>query len=219
MKVILFGATGMVGQGVLRECLLDSDVQGVVSIVRSASGQHHDKLRELVRTDFFGYSDIEDQLTGFDVCFYCLGVSAAGMSEDAYRRVTYDMTMTAAETLVRLNPGITFIYVSGTGTDSGESGRVMWARVKGKTENALFRLPLKAVYMFRPGIIQPLHGMTSKTKSYRLLYTLTGPILPLLKAILPNHITTTEQIGRAMLRIAKSGYPKQILENRDINSV
>jgi len=219
MRVILFGATGMVGQVVLRECLLDPEVGHVLSVTRGAAGQGHEKLRELVRTDFLHFSDIEKELTGFDACFFSLGVSSSGMSEENYRRVTYDVTMAAAETLAHLNPGTTFIYVSGTGTDSSEQGRVMWARVKGKTENALLRLPFKASYMFRPGVIQPLHGITSKTKSYRILYSVTAPVLPLLKAILPNYITTTEQVGRAMIKVAKDGYPKVVLENKDINSV
>ncbi|HEY4930615.1 MAG TPA: NAD-dependent epimerase/dehydratase family protein [Terriglobales bacterium] len=219
MKVILFGATGMVGQGVLRECLLDPKVEFVLSIVRATTSERHEKLRELVRTDFFDFSDIESELAGFDACFFCLGVSASRMSEEAYLRVTYDMTLAAAETLVHLNPGMTFIYVSGTGTDSSERGRIMWARVKGKTENALLRLPFKAAYMFRPGIIQPLHGITSKTRSYRILYSLTAPVLSLLKVTLPNYVTTTEQVGRAMLKVSKVGYPKLLLENKDINGL
>ena len=160
MNVVLFGATGMVGQGVLRECLLDQKVQTVLSIGRSATGQAHPKLRELVRKDLLDFSPIEAQLIGFDACFFCLGVSSAGMTEEAYRRVTYDITMAAAQTLARLNPAMTFIYVSGAGTDSTERGRIMWTRVKGKTENALLRLPFKAAYMFRPAAIQPLHGIT-----------------------------------------------------------
>lgn len=219
MNVILFGATGMVGQGVLRECLLDPSVQQVLSIVRNPTNQSHAKFRELAHADFFDYSTIEPDLTGFDACFFTLGVTSSGMSEQQYHRLTYELTLEAAETLARRNPDMTFIYVSGAGTDSTESGRIMWARVKGKTENALLRLPFKAAYMFRPGIIQPLHGIRSKTRSYQLFYTVTKPILPLLKAILPNQITTTEQIGRAMLKVAKQGFPKPILETRDINSL
>src|SRR5271156_5815816 len=148
MKVILFGATGMVGQGVLRECLLDPDVKQVLSIVRAPSGQHHAKLCELVHADFFDYSTIEPELTGFDACFFSLGVSSAGMDEAKYTHLTYDLTLAAATTLVRINPQMTFIYVSGTGTDSTERGRIMWARVKGKTENDLLKLPSNATYMF-----------------------------------------------------------------------
>jgi uncharacterized protein YbjT (DUF2867 family) len=219
MNVLLFGATGMVGQGVLRECLLDPDVRSVVTIGRSKTGQQHEKLREIVHDDFFDFSAIEPELSGFDACFFCLGVSSAGMTEEQYQRVTYDITMAAAQTLARLNPGMTFIYVSGAGTDSTERGRTMWARVKGKTENTLLRLPFKAAYMFRPAVIQPLHGIKSKTKVYRLLYAVTGPLLPMLKALFPRYVTTTEQVGHAMIKAARQGAPKPILENQDINSL
>jgi uncharacterized protein YbjT (DUF2867 family) len=219
MNVLLFGATGMVGQGVLRECLLDPDVRSVVTIGRSATGQQHEKLREIVHEDFSDFFAIESELSGFDACFFCLGVSSAGMTEEQYQRVTYDFTMAAARTLARLNPGMTFIYVSGAGTDSTERGRTMWARVKGKTENALLRLPFKAAYMFRPAVIQPLHGITSKTKAYRVLYAVTRPLLPLLKALFPGYVTTTEQVGRAMIKAARQGAPKPVLESQDINSL
>ena len=216
MKIILFGATGMVGQGALRECLLDPGVQHVLSIVRNPSGQKHAKLTELVHQDFFDYSAIQSQFIGYDACFYCAGPSAAGMTEQAYSRLTYDMTMAAAETLARLNPAMTFIYVSGAGTDSTEQGRTMWARVKGKTENALLRLPFKAAYMFRPGLIHPLHGIQSKTSSYRVFYALAKPIFPILRWLAPRHITTTEHVGRTMIRVAQEGFPKRILEVTDI---
>ena len=218
MNVIIFGATGMVGQGVLRECLLAPDVQKVLSVARSATGQHDEKLHELTHKDFWDFSDVAPQLSGFDACFFCLGVTSAGKKEDDYRRVTFDITMAAAKTLVKVNPNMTFIFVSGAGTDSTEQGRVMWARVKGKTENALLHLPFKAAYMFRPGIIQPLHGVTSKTKSYRILYTLMTPILSLL-TLFPKIATTTEKLARAMLAVARDGYPKKILESADINSI
>src|SRR5204863_5923892 len=178
MNVILFGATGMVGQGVLRECLVDPDVEQLLSIVREPSGRSEPKLRELVHRDFFDFSPIENDLAGYDACFFCLGVSSAGMKEADYRRVTYDITLAAARVLARLNPNMTFIYVSGTGTDSSEKGRSMWARVKGKTENDLLRLPFKAAYMFRPAAIVPLHGIRSKTKLYQAFYTALGPLLP-----------------------------------------
>jgi uncharacterized protein YbjT (DUF2867 family) len=216
MNVILFGATGMVGQGVLRECLLDPEVQHVLSVVRTPSGQQHPKLRELVHTDFFNYSDIESELKGYDACFFTLGVSSAGMDEAKYRHLTYDLTLAAATTLARLNPQMTFVYVSGAGTDSSERGRTMWARVKGKTENDLLKLPFRAAYMFRPGFIQPLHGIRSKTRLYQAIYTALGPLLPLIKSAFPKSITTTEQIGRAMLQVVKHGYPKPILEAKDI---
>jgi uncharacterized protein YbjT (DUF2867 family) len=219
MNVVLFGATGMVGQGVLRECLLDPAVDRVLSISRSANGQQHPKLRELLHADFLNYSAIEDQLTGFDACFFCLGVSSAGMAEDKYTRLTYDITLTAARTLSRINPNMTFIYVSGMGTDSSERGRSMWARVKGKTENDLLHLPFKAAYMFRPAVIVPLDGIKSKTRVYWLFYAVLGPILPWLSSRFPKYVTTTEQIGRAMIKVVKDGAPKQVLENSDINAV
>ena len=219
MRVILFGGSGMVGQGVLRECLLDPEVTAIVSIVRSTSGQQHQKLREIIHRDFFDFSCLESELAGFDACFYCLGVSSAGMSEEKYRRVTYDIALAAAQTLVKLNPQITFIFVSGAGTDSSKRGRVMWARVKGQTENALRRLPFKAAYMFRPGVIVPLHGIKSRTMLYRIPYLILGPILPLLKRLFPKYVTTTEKLGRAMLVAAKQGAPKTVLESADINNL
>ena len=170
MKIILFGASGMVGQGTLRECLLDPEVTTVLSIVRGSTGQQHAKLREIVHKDFFDFSSIESELAGFDACFFCLGISSAGMSEEKYRHITYDITLAAAQTLVKLNPNMTFIFVSGAGTDSSERGSSMWARVKGQTENALRRLPFKAAYMFRPAVIVPLHGIKSRTTIYRLSY-------------------------------------------------
>ena len=209
----------MVGQGVLRECLIDPDVQQILSIVRAPSVQQHAKLRELTHTDFFDYSAIESQLTGYDACFFSLGVSSAGMDEAKYKHLTYDLTLAAATTLAKLNAGMTFLYVSGAGTDSTERGRSMWARVKGKTENDLLKLPFRAAYMFRPGVIQPLHGIRSKTKLYQTFYTVLNPVLPLLKSAFPNLVTTTEQLGQAMLTVAKHGYPRPILESRDINAL
>jgi uncharacterized protein YbjT (DUF2867 family) len=219
MNVILFGATGMVGQGILRECLLDPGVHQILSIVRTPSGQQHPKLRELVLADFFNYSAVEPELTGFDACFFALGVSSAGMDKAKYKHLTYNLTLAAANTLARLNPQMTFLYISGAGTDSTERGRTMWTRVKGKTENDLLKLPFRAAYMFRPGVIQPLHGIRSKTRLYQTFYTVFNPVLPLLKSAFPQYITTTEQLGRAMLKVAKSGFPKPILESKDINSL
>jgi uncharacterized protein YbjT (DUF2867 family) len=197
MKAILFGATGMVGQGLVRECLLDPTVRHVLLIVRNPTGQQSAKLSELVHRDFFDFSPFESQLTGYDSCFYCAGPSSAGMTEARYFHATYDLTLAAAQTLARPNPPMTFLYVSGASTDSTEKGRSMWARGKGKTENALLRLPFKAAYMFRPGVIQPLHGIQSKTASYRILYTVMNPFLPLLRWLLPQYVTTTEILGRA----------------------
>jgi uncharacterized protein YbjT (DUF2867 family) len=219
MNVIIFGASGMDGAGALRECLADPRVGRVLNVGRSAAGEVHPKLRELVHADLYDYSTIEADLRGYDACFFCLGVSSAAMTEAAYRRVTFDLTLAAAKTLVRLNPAMTFLYVSGASTDSTGAGRTMWARVKGQTENALLALPFKASYMLRPAIIMPLHGIRSKTKSYRLIYGVLGPLLPALRALFPNHITTTEQLGRVMLRLTEVGYAKRVLEVRDIAAV
>jgi uncharacterized protein YbjT (DUF2867 family) len=219
MKVLIFGATGMVGQGVLRECLLDPDVEGVASVGRRATGVATPKLRELVHADLWNYSAIEKNLTGFDACFFCLGVTSAGIKEADYERVTYGIAVAAAETLARLNPRMTFVFVSGAGSDSSEKGRVMWARVKGKTENAILRMPFKGAYAFRPGVIQPLHGIRSRTAAYRVGYMLFKPLIPLLRRAFPGQILTTEQLGRAMLKVAKSGAPKRILEAKDISAL
>jgi uncharacterized protein YbjT (DUF2867 family) len=219
MNVILFGATGMVGQGVLRECLLDSEVESVLSIGRSAIEQQHEKLHQIVVKTLTDLSSVENRLSGYDACFFCLGVSSAGMSEDDYRRVTYDLTLSAAATLARLSPAMTFVYVSGAGTDSSEHGRMMWARIKGKTENALLAMPFKAAYMFRPAYIQPLHGVRTKTKWYGTAYAIMAPLYPLLKRLFPGYVTTTEQLGRAMISVAKTGASKRVLETNDINAI
>jgi uncharacterized protein YbjT (DUF2867 family) len=218
MKVILFGASGMVGQAVLRECLRDPSVEHVLAIGRSRTGTADPKLEEIVHNDLWQYGPLELQLAGYDACFFCLGISSGDVSADEYERITYGITLAAAETLARLNSGMTFVYVSGAGTDSSESGRVRWARVKGRTENALLRLPLHA-YMFRPGVIQPLDGIQSRTRSYRLLYAITGPVLPLLRRMFPNSVLTTREIGRAMIAAARNGAPKHILESRDIREL
>jgi uncharacterized protein YbjT (DUF2867 family) len=217
MKVILFGGSGMVGQGVLRECLVDPGVEAVLSVGRSPLGVQHPKLRELPHKDFTDYSAIEPQLAGYDACFFCLGVSSIGMDEAHYRHLTYDITMAAARTLARQNPDMVFTYVTGRGTDSTEQGKLMWARVKGKTENDLLKLPFKAAYMFRPPGIQPLHGVRSKTGWVNAIYTVTAPLLSWLVRVAPDHMTTSERMGRAMISVARDGYPKPILESADIN--
>jgi uncharacterized protein YbjT (DUF2867 family) len=219
MKVILFGATGMVGQGCLRECLLDAGVESVLAVGRSATGQRHAKLREILHDNFQDYSAIESELEGFDACFFCLGVSSLGMSEERYRHLTYDLTMAAAKTLSRRNPNMVFVYVTGAGTDSTERGSLMWARIKGKTENDLLKLPFKAAYMFRPAGIQPLHGVRSRTAWIQALYAAGAPLLGLLGRVAPKYMTTTEQVGRAMIKVARDGYPKPVLESEDINRV
>jgi uncharacterized protein YbjT (DUF2867 family) len=207
----------MIGQGVLRECLIDSDVARVVTVGRRPTGQKHAKLSELVCPDLANLAPLEPQLTGFDACFFCLGVSVLGMTEEQYTRVTYDLTTSVAKTLVRTSPGLTFIYVSGAGTDSSERGRAMWARVKGRTENALLSLPFKAAYMFRPGAVMPLHGIRSATRWYNAMYLGLRPLYPILRRVAPTMITTTERLGRAMLTVARRGYSGPILEMADIN--
>lgn len=219
MKVLLFGATGMVGQGVLREALIDPGVERVVAVGRASSGRQDPKLRELLVPDVADLAAIESELAGIDACFFCVGVSSAGMSEERYRRLTYDLTMAVARALARVSPGMTFVYVSGLGTDSSERGGIMWARVKGKTENELLRLPFKAAYMFRPGFIIPGPGIRSRTALYRILYTVVSPLYPLIRRFFPEAVTTTEQVGRAMLAVVRRGYASRVLETRDINSL
>ena len=219
MKVILFCATGRVGQGVLRECLVDADVERVLVVGRSPTGQQNAKLREILHDDFFDFSAIESEITGYDACFFCLGVSSVGMDAQRYRHLTYDLTMATATTLARLNPGMVFTYVTGRGTDSTEQGSVRWARVKGKTENDLLKLPFKAAYMFRPAGIQPLHGVRSKTAWVQAIYVVASPLLARLVRTSPHYMTTTERVGRAMISVARDGYPKPVLESEDINAV
>ncbi|MGJ5818922.1 NAD-dependent epimerase/dehydratase family protein [Paludibaculum fermentans] len=219
MRVLIFGATGMVGQGVLRTALRDPGVDFVQTIGRTPAGIQHPRLRDVVHLDLLDYAALDPELVRFDACFYCLGISSAGMAEADYRKVTYDFAVAAADVLVRLNPRMTFVFVSGAGTDSSERGRIMWARVKGATENALLRQPFYASYMFRPGFIQPVHGARSKTALYRLIYTALWPLMPLLRWALPAYVLTTEEIGLAMLRVARAGFTKRVLETRDIRAV
>ena len=219
MKIILFGATGMVGQGVLRECLLDPAVEKVLAVGRTQTGSHDAKLTECIQPDLFNVALYEQQLQGFDACFFCLGVSVLGTTEAAYRKLTFTLTLDIAKAIARASPQLTFVYVSGAGTDSTEHGRSMWARVKGATENALLKLPFKAAFMFRPGAIVPLNGIRSKTRLYDFFYTLGRPLLLVLRPVFPQAITTTEQVGRAMLRVARDGAPKSILESADINAL
>lgn len=219
MKVLIFGATGMVGQGVLRECLAAPDVTAVQTVGRSATGVRHAKLREVVRPDLADLAPLAGELGGFDACFFCLGVSAFRMPEAEYTRLTYDLTMGIAQVLAPINPAMVFIYVSGTGTDSSEQGRMMWARVKGRTENALQRLPFRAVYLFRPGAIVPMNGERPRAAAYRVLGPVLMPLLPLARRLFPDAVTTTEAMGRAMLNAVRCGAPQPILEPRDINAL
>jgi uncharacterized protein YbjT (DUF2867 family) len=211
MKVILFGATGMVGQGVLRECLRDDGVEGVLAVGRGPTGLTHPKLRELVRKDLFEVDGVEAELQGYDACFFCLGVSAAGMSEADYTRLTFDLTLGWARALARINPAMTFVYVSGAGT----GGKAMWARVKGRTEEALLAL-FPSAYMVRLSALRAMNGEVSKTRWTRISYTLFRPLLPLIHAIAPGAVITTEELGRAMIRAAREGAPKRVLESRDL---
>ena len=219
MKVILFGATGMVGQGALRECLLDPDVTEVLIVGRTATGRKHAKIREIVRTDLYDLSPIAPQLTGYDACFFCLGVSSVGMSEADYTKITHDLTLAVAHVLAQQNPQMVFLYVSGAGTNSTERSKTMWARVKGRTENDLLREPFRAAYMLRPGYIQPMHGVKSKTPLYRVFYVVLSWLYPVIRLVARKYAITTEDLGRAMIQIAKSGGPKHILENSDIEAL
>jgi len=219
MRVIIFGATGMVGQGALNACLKDPRVSQVLVVGRTMPGRKHPKMLELVQANLFDLGGLEADLSGYDACFFCLGTSSAGMDEASYARMTYDLTLAVAGLLSQLNPGMTFVYVSGVGTDSTGQGRSMWARVKGRTENALQRLPFKAVYLFRPGIVQPLDGIRSKTRSYRLTYAVIGPLLTPLRLLMPNVVLTTDGLGRAMIAAARRGAPKAVLEPADIHAL
>lgn len=218
MKVILFGATGMLGQGVLHVALRDPAIEEVLVVGRTPVGQAHAKLREIVHGDLMDLSSIEERLVGYDACFFCLDTSAVGMNEADYRHITYDFTLSVAQTLARRNPQSTFVYVSGAGTDSSGTGRLMWARVKGETENALLALPLRA-YMFRPGVIQPLRGVKSKTRLYRTAYTVAGPLMWVMQRVAPGRISDTDQIAEAMIAVAENGAPKKVLENSDIRAL
>ena len=218
MKVILFGSTGMIGQGVLSVCLKDPLVESVLVVNRQTCAVKHPKLKEIIHLNFFDLSPIMNQLSGYTTCFFCLGVSSAGMKEDEYNRMTYELTTGVAINLLILNKEMTFCYISGASTDSTEKGKMMWARVKGKTENELLKMPFKSVYMFRPGYIQPMKGVKSKTRIYRILYLILKPFYFLLKH-LESSVTSSETLGKAMIIVASKGYEKKILESRDINLI
>jgi uncharacterized protein YbjT (DUF2867 family) len=211
MKVILFGATGMVGQGVLRECLRDDRIASVLAIGRATLAQSHSKLRELLRKDLFEFGGVTNELQGYDACLFCLGVSSAGMPQDEYKHLTYDLTVGWADELARINPAMAFIYVSGAGT----GGKSMWAQVKKRTEDALLALFPNA-YMFRIGALRAMHGEVSKTRWTRILYAVSRPLWPLVRVIARGTMITTEELGRAMIRVARHGAPKRVLENRDL---
>jgi uncharacterized protein YbjT (DUF2867 family) len=212
MKAVLFGATGMVGEGVLHEALREPDVEAILVVGRRTCGIQHRKLTELIHDDFYNYAPISERLTGYDACFFCLGVTSIGKGEEEYRRITYDLTMAAARALSHLNPEMVFCYVSGAGTDSSEKGRSMWARVKGKTENDLMKLPFKSVYAFRPGFIKPTPGLTNALTVARVV----APLYPVLRRVFPGWVCTLEDLGRAMIRASAGGYHKKVVECTDI---
>jgi hypothetical protein len=215
-KVIITGATGMVGKGILLECLDHQEIDEVLVIGRSTIGMIHPKLKEMIKKDFSDFADVADKLTGYDACFYALGISAAGLNEEQYRKITYDFTIALAKILLENNPEMTFNYVSGEGTDSSEKGKMMWARVKGKTENDLINYGFRQAYMFRPGVILPLRGIKSKTKSYQFMYDYFMWLVKLIKVIAPNSVVSTTQIGLAMINSMSNGYDKKVLRPKDI---
>jgi len=217
LKVLITGTTGMVGKGVLLECLENPAVSAIIIINRHSAAISHPKLKEIIHNDFYNLSAIESQLTGIDACFFCLGVSAFRMNEAVYTRITYDLTISVARALLRLNPGMAFCYVSGEGTDSSEKGGLMWARVKGKTENTLLSMPFNKAYMFRPGYIHPMFGVKSRTAWYNAIYVVFKPLYPILKALFPNRITTNQAVGKAMIAVALQKPPLKVLTPKDIN--
>ena len=216
MNVIITGATGMVGKGILLECLDHSSIENVLVIGRNSLEMQHPKLKELLHNDFSNFSEVRAQLSGYDACFYAMGISSAGMKEQEYRRITYDFTIALAQTLIKINPAMTFNYVSGKGTDSTEKGRIMWARVKGKTENDLLHMGFKQSFMFRPNAILPLRGIKSKTKLYQFMYDYFMWLVKIVKKVSPNSVVTTTQIGEAMINSVQKGYNKKVLEPKDI---
>lgn len=216
LNVIITGSTGMVGKGVLLECIDSPDVTSILLINRNAIDISHPKVKELLHKDFFDWSSARGQFSGYDACFFCMGVSSVGMKEEEYRRMTYDLTLGFAKEALAANPGMTFCYVSGAGTDSSEKSRMMWARVKGKTENDLLALGFKSAYMFRPGFIRPLRGIKSRTPLYNTIYALIRPFYSLIMRM-PRYTTDTVTIGKAMIQVTLKGFHKNILESLDIN--
>jgi len=216
IKAIITGSTGMIGKGVVLECLQSSLVEGILVINRKSLGINHPKLKEIIHQDFFELSALRPELAGYDACFFCLGVSSAGMSEKDYHHITYDLTLNFAVTVKELNPGITFCYISGAGTDSTGQGRSMWARVKGKTENALLALGFRDAYMLRPGFIRPVRGIRSSTALYNILYVIMSPLFPLIMHF-PKFATSSETLSKAMIFAASDGYGSKVMESEDIN--
>ena len=219
INAIITGSTGMVGKAVLLECLDHPEVESVLILNRRPIGMTHPKLKEIIPDDFYDLSPLEQDLKKYNACFFCLGISSAGVSSEQYKKITYDLTLHMAETLFRLNPGMVFNYVSGTGTSSSENSRMKWANVKGKTENDILKLGFRKALMFRPGFIQPQRGIKSRTKLYRLLYIISTPLFPLLKLLFPNQVTTTTLVGKAMINSVLKETNLIYLENRDINEL
>ncbi len=216
INAIIFGSTGMIGQGLVLECLENPQVESILLINRQPCGMSHKKLKEIIHQDFFDLSSIENEFKNKNTCFFCLGISAVGLDEPAYDKITFDLTINVAKTLLKINPDHTFCYVSGAGTDSSEKGNAMWARVKGKTENALLAMPFKKSYMFRPGYIQPTRGIKSKTKWYNIVYIVFKPMYYLLKRF-KNLVTDTDRMAKAMINAVAFGSDKKILGVREIN--
>jgi len=215
IKVIVTGATGMVGEGVLHECLLHPEIEEVLVINRKPCETKHPKLKEIIHKDFYDISSIADQLKGYKACFFCLGVSSVGMKEEEFYKLTYTLTLNFATELSKVNTDLTFCYISGAGTDSTEKGKAMWARVKGKTENDLMKLPFKAAYNFRPGALSPTKGLKNTLSYYKYL----GWLLPVIRLLAPNSISSLKQLGQAMIHVALKGYEKRIIEVKDIRTL
>ncbi len=219
MKVILFGATGMIGQSVLRECLLDAGVTQVLTVGRTATGATDPKVREVAHKDLYNLAPLAGDLTGYDACFFCVGVTSAGLDEAAYSKVTYDLAIEAARAVLAANPKIAFVFVSGEGADATEKGSTMWARVKGRAENAILAMPFTRAHVVRPGFVRPLHGITSRTALYRVLYVFLLPLVPVIKLLAPRFVITSEGLGRAMLQIARVGADKPVLRMTDLTAI
>ncbi len=218
IKTILFGSTGMLGQAVLLECIKNKEVESILAINRQSCNVSHAKLKEIIRKDLFDLSGLTAEMTGYNTCLFCLGISSAGMKEKDYYKITHDLTLNAASTLLEFNKDLTFCYISGAGTDSSEKGKTMWARVKGKTENDLLAMPFKKAYMFRPAFIQPMKGIRSRTKLYNMIYAIFKPFYFILKHF-DGFVTNTETFGKAMILAVLNGYETKILKNRDINKI
>lgn len=219
IKVIITGSTGMIGKGILYECLENPSISSILLINRTSIEMEHEKIKEILIEDFHNLSPFRDVLSGYDACYYCLGVSSYRMKEKEYNEITYKMTLHLAKLLSDINPDLSLCYVSAVGSDSSEQGRSMWARVRGKTENAILKLPLKSAYLFRPGYVQPMKGIKSKTSMYTTMYTIVKPFYPIFKYLIPNKVTTTSAIGKAMIYTSLHGSDKTILYNKDINEL